>query len=81
MTGNDSFWNPNANNKMSWIIDSCMREESRTKMILDAAREVLSARYNIETIDVNLLALSPVTPEVLKVRETAELARRIAGAF
>ena len=58
-----------------------MREESRTKMILDAAREVLSARYNIETIDVNLLALSPVTPEVLKVRETAELARRIAGAF
>ena len=66
---------------MSWIIDSCMREESRTKMILDAAREVLSARYNIETIDVNLLALSPVTPEVLKVKETAELARRIAGAF
>lgn len=58
-----------------------MREESRTKMILDAAREVLSARYNIETIDVNLLALSPVTPEVLKVKETAELARRIAGAF
>ena len=63
------------------IIDSCMREESRTKMILDAAREVLSARYNIETIDVNLLALSPVTPEVLKVKETAELARRVAGAF
>lgn len=58
-----------------------MREESRTKMILDAAREVLSARYNIETIDVNLLALPPVTPEVLKVRETAELARRIAGEF
>ena len=63
------------------IIDSCMREESRTKMILDAAREVLSARYNIETIDVNLLALSPVTPEVLKVKETAELARRVAEAF
>ena len=58
-----------------------MREESRTKMILDAAREVLSARYNIETIDVNLLALPHVTPEVLKVRETAELARRIAGEF
>ena len=50
-------------------------------MILDAAREVLSARYNIETIDVNLLALPPVTPEVLKVKETAELARRVAGAF
>ena len=63
------------------IIDSCMREESRTKMILDAAREVLSARYNIETIDVNLLALPPVTPEVLKVGETAELARRVAEAF
>ena len=39
------------------VIDSCMREESRTKVILDAAREVLSARYEIETIDVNALAL------------------------
>lgn len=69
------------------IIDSCMREESRTKLILDAAREVLSARYNIETIDVNLLALPPVTPEVLKERtsgrvpeETVAVARRIASA-
>lgn len=25
------------------IIDSCMREESRTRVILDAAKEVLSA--------------------------------------
>ena len=63
------------------IIDSCMREESRTRVILGAAREVLSARYDIETIDVNATGLPPVTPEVLKVRETAELARRIAGAF
>ena len=82
------------------IIDSCMREASRTKMILDAAREVLSARYNIETIDVILLALSslwglgevitlaawnldymPSEKVDLKVREMAELARRIAGAF
>ena len=44
-------------------------------------QERFSARYNIETIDVNLLALPPVTPEVLKVKETAELARRIAGEF
>ena len=48
------------------IIDSCMREESRTRVILGAAREVLSARYDIETIDVNATGLPPVTPEVLK---------------
>ena len=35
------------------IIDSCMRLESRTKRILDAAKEVLSSRYDIEIIDVN----------------------------
>ena len=34
------------------IIDSCMRLESRTKRILDAAKEVLSSRYDIEIIDV-----------------------------
>lgn len=69
------------------IIDSCMREESRTRVILDAARGVLSARYDIETIDVNALALPPVTPETLKERtsgrvpeETVAIARRIASA-
>ena len=51
------------------VIDSCMREESRTKVILDAAREVLSARYEVETIDVNALALPPLTPEGLKARD------------
>ena len=50
------------------VIDSCMREESRTRVILDAAREILSARYEIETIDVNALALPPLTPESLKAR-------------
>lgn len=69
------------------IIDSCMRKESRTKVILDAAREVLSARYDIETIDVNALALPSVSPEMLKERtsgvvpeETVANARKIASA-
>ena len=69
------------------IIDSCMREESRTRVILGAAREVLSARYDIETIDVNATGLPPVTPEVLKERtlgrvpeEALSIADRIAKA-
>ena len=69
------------------VIDSCMREESRTKVILDAAREVLSERYEVETIDVNALALPPLTPEGLKARnagvvpqEALSVAGRIALA-
>ena len=69
------------------IIDSCMREESRTRVILDAAKDVLSARYDIETIDVNATGLPPVTPEMLKERtsgkvpeKTVALARKIASA-
>ncbi|MGN0191766.1 MAG: NAD(P)H-dependent oxidoreductase [Candidatus Cryptobacteroides sp.] len=69
------------------IIDSCMREESRTKVLLEAAKEVLATRYDIDTIDVNALALPPVTPEVLKERsagrvpeETVRVARKIAAA-
>ena len=69
------------------IIDSCMREESRTREILDAAKEVLAARYDIETIDVNATRLPPVTPEMLKERtsgnvpeNTVALARKIASA-
>lgn len=69
------------------IIDSCMREESRTREILDAANEVLAARYDIETIDVNATGLPPVTPEMLKERtagnvpeKTVALARKIASA-
>ena len=69
------------------IIDSCMREESRTKLILEAAKEVLSTRYEVETIDVNALALPPVTPDSLKERtagkvpeETLAIAWKIASA-
>lgn len=69
------------------IIDSCMREESRTRRILEAAREVLSTRYDIETIDVNAVGLLPVTPDILMERtagivpeETVALARKIAEA-
>jgi FMN-dependent NADH-azoreductase len=69
------------------VIDSCMREGSRTKRILNAAMEVLSGRYDVETVDVNALALPPVTPETLAQRssgvvpeETVAVARRIASA-
>ena len=69
------------------IIDSCMREESRTRVILDAAKDVLSARYDIETIDVNAIGLPPVTPDVLNERTAGNvpdnavaLARKIASA-
>lgn len=64
-----------------------MREESRTKLILEAAKEVLSTRYEVETIDVNALALPPVTPDSLKERtagkvpeETLAIAWKIASA-
>ena len=63
-----------------------MREESRTRIILDAAREQLALRYDIETIDVNALALPPVTPGFLKDRtggrvpeEIVVIARKLAS--
>lgn len=69
------------------IIDSCMRPESRTRRILDAAKEVLSSRYDIESIDVNEVALLPLTPQSLAERSsgivpkaTVALARKIAAA-
>ena len=69
------------------IIDSCMRPESRTRRILDAAKEVLSSRYDIESIDVNEAALPPLTPKSLAERSsgivpkaTVALARKIAAA-
>ena len=64
------------------IIDSCMREESRTRVILEAAKELLQLRYDIETIDVNSTALPPLTPEALKERTAGripEAALEIAG--
>lgn len=70
------------------IIDSCMRPESRTRRILDAAKEVLSSRYDIESFDVNEVALLPLTPQRLAERSsgidpeaTVALARKIAAAF
>ena len=42
------------------VIDSCMRAESRTKLILDAAVAELSKRYEVEIIDVNSVKLSPL---------------------
>ncbi len=69
------------------IIDSCMRPESRTRKILDAAKDVLSSRYDIETIDVNAVGLCALTPKMLAERSsgvvlesTVALARRIASA-
>ena len=68
------------------IIDSCMRPESRTRKVLDAAKEVLSSRYDIETVDVNAVGLRALTPETLAERSsgvvpesTVALARRIAS--
>ncbi len=62
-------------------------KESRTRRILDAAKEALSSRYNIESIDVNEAALLPLTPKSLAERSsgivpeaTVALARKIAAA-
>lgn len=64
-----------------------MRTESRTKKVLAAAKEVLSSRYDIETIDVNACALPPITPVALSERSagivpesTVALAVKIAAA-
>lgn len=64
-----------------------MRAESRTRRILNAAREVLSTRYDIEIIDVNAAGLLPLTPEGLEKRtsgivpeQTLSLAKTIAAA-
>ena len=69
------------------IIDSRMRRESRTRVILEAAKEVLVSRYDIETIDVNSAALPPLTPEALKERtdgripeKAVAVAEKIAAA-
>lgn len=64
-----------------------MRAESRTRRILNAAKEVLSTRYDIEIIDVNAAGLLPLTPEGLEERTsgivpepTLKMAKTIAGA-
>ena len=69
------------------VIDSCMRPESRTRKILEAAKEALASRYEIESIDVNAAGLLPITPEVLAERTSGivpepivALARKIAAA-
>lgn len=45
-----------------------MRAESRTRRILNAAKEALSSRYDMECIDVNAVGLPPLTPETLAER-------------
>ena len=69
------------------IINSCMREDSRTKIILDSATKALAERYEIEAINVNSLALPPLSPEVLAERSagsvpkaTVDIAKKIAAA-
>ena len=69
------------------IINSCMREDSRTKIILDSATTALAERYEIEAINVNSLALPPLSPEVLAERSagrvakaTIDIAKKIAAA-
>ena len=69
------------------IIDSCMREESRTRRILKATEDVLSGRYEIEKIDVSETGFRPLIPSSLSERnngnipeEAVALAKRIAAA-
>ena len=64
-----------------------MREDSRTRLILEAAKEILSLRYEIEHIDINKLAFAPLNPETLRERNSGiipekalALAQRIASA-
>ena len=69
------------------VIDSCMRAESRTKLILDAAVAELSKRYDVEVIDVNSVDLSPLDKTTyVDQREKGnipplalELARKVAA--
>lgn len=68
------------------VIDSCMRAESRTKQILDAAVAELSKRYEVEIIDVNSVDLPPLNKATyVDQRENGnipplavELARKVA---
>ncbi len=69
------------------VIDSCMREESRTAMILKPVLECLSDKYDIEVLDVNSLSYPPVSPEILRERNSGHVpedvvatARKIASA-
>ncbi len=68
-------------------IDSCMREASRTREIYTAVMDVLSKKYDTSVIDVNALALPPLTPQTLERRNAgdipaaaADASRRIAEA-
>lgn len=69
------------------VIDSCMRAESRTKKILDAAVAELSKRYEVEIIDVNSIDLPPLNKATyVDQRENGnipplavELARKVAA--
>lgn len=56
-----------------------MRAESRTRRLMEHARGLLSARYDIEEIDVNALMLPPVTPEVLCERMNGDVAEHIVA--
>ena len=68
------------------VIDSCMRAESRTKLILDAAVAELSKRYEVEIIDVNSVDLAPLNKVTyVEQRENGnvpplavEIARKVA---
>ena len=69
------------------VIDSCMRAESRTKLILNAAVAELSKRYEVEIIDVNAVGLPPLDKTTyVDQRETGnipplamEIARKVAA--
>lgn len=69
------------------LVNSCMRAESSTRRLMEHARMLLAERYDIEEIDVNAMALTPVTPEIQCERSAGKvaehivaMARRIAAA-
>lgn len=64
-----------------------MRQDSRTRRILEPVVEYLTGRYEVEILDVNALAFPPVTPETLAQRssgivpdEVCEAGRKVADA-
>ena len=69
------------------VINSCMREGSRTQRILDGVLAQLSKKYNVETVNLGELDCKWVNSDVLKERDNGyvpqlyvNLAKKVANA-
>lgn len=69
------------------VIDACMREDSRTRRILEPVVEALSGRYSIERIELESNSYSVVGRKILEERalgyvppQVVETAKRVAAA-